>query len=105
MNEALLLSILRKAAGGSECYQTRDRRVTTLREFQLLVETAQHAAGDGLIQAQFNAPSRGKLSGGLIRTFTVVNITRTGAERLAELAAQRQRPLAPGVHSFVNSRA
>jgi hypothetical protein len=67
VNEALLLSILRKAAHGGECYRTKDRRVTTLREFQLLVETAQHAARDGLMVA----------------------ITPVGSERLAQLGSRR----------------
>jgi hypothetical protein len=89
VNEALLLSILRKAAHGGECYRTKDRRVTTLREFQLLVETAQNAARDGLIEASFQAPSKGKLSAGLIRTFTVLAITPVGTERLAQLGSRR----------------
>jgi hypothetical protein len=92
VNEALLLSILGQAAHGGECYRTKDRRVTTLREFQLLVETAQHAARDGLIEASFQAPSKGKLSAGLIRTFTVLGITPAGTERLAELGARRHAP-------------
>jgi hypothetical protein len=96
VNEALLLSILSQAAHGGECYRTKDRRVTTLREFQLLVETAQHAVRDGLIEASFQAPSKGKLSAGLIRTFTVLSITPAGTERLAELGARRL-PASSGV--------
>lgn len=91
VNEALLVNILRKAAAGAECYRTKDRRISTLREFQLVVETAQHARDEGLIEASFHGPSKGKLSGGLIRTFTVQAITRDGVERLAQLAAGRDR--------------
>lgn len=91
VNEALLVSILRKACAGAECYRTRDRRISTLREFQLVVETAQHALAEGLIEASFQGPSKGKLSAGLIRTFTVQAITPDGVERLAQLGDRRDR--------------
>ncbi len=85
MTDVLLREILRKARSGEEMYAAKDRRVATLREFQLMVDAAKAARDDGLVEAWFHTPSRGKISGGLIRAFRLVGITPAGSERLAEL--------------------
>jgi hypothetical protein len=85
VEDILLREILNKARAGEEMYAAKDRRIATLREFQLMVDAAKAAYEDGLVEALFQTPSRGKISGGLIRAFTLVGITPAGAERLAQL--------------------
>jgi hypothetical protein len=83
LNEALLLRILRAAANGPQSYRPKDKRIPTLREFQLMVETAEQACDNGLIEASFKQPSKGKITQGLVRHFNVTGITRKGLQHLA----------------------
>ncbi len=92
MNVALLLKILRKATGGAETYHPQDHTVPALRAFQLMVETAREADEEGLIEASFQSPSKGKTTAGLVRSFIVKEITRSGLERLAHLSARGAWP-------------
>jgi hypothetical protein len=91
VNDALLLAILRKATEGPECYRPKDHRVPTLREFQLMVDSARQAHRDGLIEGIFQLPSKGKITSGLVRSFTVSAITSVGLERLDQLSTHRDR--------------
>ena len=95
LNEALLLRILRAAALGPELYRPKDKRVPTLREFQLMVETAEQACANGLIEASFKQPSKGKITQGLVRYFTVTGITPEGRNILRTRNAQRPGPRRP----------
>jgi hypothetical protein len=83
LNEALLLRILRAAAIGPQSYRPKDKRIPTLREFQLMVETAEQASANGLIEASFKQPSKGKITQGLVRHFNVEGITPKGMQHLA----------------------
>jgi len=95
MSDALLFTLLNGATRGFEAHRTKDRKAPTLREFQLVVQTAQRAVDEGLIEAYFQSPSRGKHTAGLIRGFDVIAITPAGLDRLARLSASRQESLTP----------
>ena len=90
MSDALLFTLLEGAGRGFEAHRTRDRKAPSVREFQLVVQTAQRAVEEGLIEAYFQAPSRGKHTAGLIRGFDVVAITPAGLDRLSRLRESRQ---------------
>lgn len=88
MNDALLLGILRKAVTGPETFRPHDHRVASLREFQLVVDTAQQAHEEGLIEASFQPPSKGKTTAGLVRSFIIADITQEGLLEIERLNAQ-----------------